>query len=250
LRGKGVFILPYFSLIIPTYNEEHQIEATLNYVFEYLEKQSFSFEIIISDDGSKDNTVQKANHWAEQYPEQIKVIQFTTNEGKGKVVKEAMLHHANGDICCFYDADASTPIEETQKLINEIQQGYDVAIASRALPESIIEISQPFYRQLMGKIYNLILRFFRLTHFKDTQCGCKCFTKKAVQIIFPRQTLNRFSFDAEILFIAEKHNLKIKEVPTRWRNRKESRVHPLKDSVKMFCDLFKIRLNAIKGLYN
>lgn len=239
-----------FSLIIPTYNEEQEIESTLQYVLDYFKKQSYTFEIVIVDDGSKDNTVQLAKKWEKQYPEYIKVIALFPNQGKGSVVKEAMLKHTKGNIRCFYDADASTPIKEVEKLIHEIaNNGYDIAIASRALPESIIEIPQPFYRQTMGKIYNLILRFFCLTHFKDTQCGCKCFNEKSINIIFPRQTLKRFSFDAEILFIAEKHGLRIKEVPTRWRNRTESRVHPIKDSYKMFCDLFKIRWNVLTGKY-
>lgn len=247
---KGSIVLPTFSLIIPTYNEEQQIDATLQYVLEYLNKQPFSFEIVVVDDGSKDNTVQQVQKWVEQYPEQVKVVPLPKNHGKGYAVREAILHHTSGSIRCFYDADASTPIEEIDKLIQELNQGYDIAIASRALPESIIEIPQPLYRQMMGKIYNLILRIFRLTHFHDTQCGCKCFNEKAVNIVFPKQTLSRFSFDAEILYIAERHNLKIKEVPTRWRNRKESRVHPIKDSFKMFCDLFKIRWNAFTGKYN
>ncbi len=238
-----------FSLIIPTYNEEHEIKSTLKYVLDYLQRQPYSFEIVVVDDGSTDNTVQIVQKWSELYNGVIKIIPFSQNRGKGSVVKDAMLNHTKGNIRCFYDADASTPIEEVQKLIDTINNGYDIAIASRALPESIIEIPQPFYRQTMGKIYNLILHFFFLTHFKDTQCGCKCFNEKSVSIVFPRQTLNRFSFDAEILFIAEQHNLKIKEVPTRWRNRKESRVHPIKDSSKMFCDLFKIRWNALTGKY-
>lgn len=239
-----------FSLIIPTYNEEREIETTLKYTLEYLQKQPYSFEIIVADDGSIDNTVQISQKWAEKYPDNIKVIAFSPNQGKGSVVKEAMLHHTKGSIRCFYDADASTPIEEVEKLIHEIvKNGYDIAIGSRALPESKIEVPQPLYRQTMGKIYNLILRCFRLTHFRDTQCGCKCFNEKSVHIVFPRQTLKRFSFDAEILFIAEKHGLKIKEVPIRWRNRKESRVHPIKDSARMFWDLLKIRWNAITGRY-
>jgi len=242
-------VLFSFSLIIPTYNEEEEIETTLRYTLDYLQKQPFPFEIVIADDGSTDNTVSLAQKWAEQYKGIVKVIAFPQNQGKGSVVKEAMLHHTKGNIRCFYDADASTPIEEVEKLIREINSGYDIAIASRALPESIIEVPQPFYRQTMGKIYNLILRFFCLTHFKDTQCGCKCFNEKSISIVFPRQTLKRFSFDAEILFIAEKHGLKIKEVPTRWRNRKESRVHPIKDSSKMFYDLFKIRWNVLMGKY-
>ncbi len=222
----------------------------MEYVLDYLKKQSYSFEIIVADDGSKDNTVKIAQKWGEQYPDKIKVIAFAQNKGKGSVVKKAMLHHTKGNIRCYYDADASTPIEEIQKLLDEIiKNGYDIAIASRALPESIIEVPQPFYRRTMGKVYNLILRIFCLTHFKDTQCGCKCFNEKSINIVFPRQTLDRFSFDAEILYIAEKHNLRIKEVPTRWRNRTESRVHPIKDSSKMFCDLFKIRWNALRGKY-
>lgn len=232
------------------YNEENQIGTTLDYVLQYLQSKTITFEIIVMDDGSTDNSFKVAKEWEEKYPNIIHVHRITPNQGKGKAVKEGMLFHSQGEIRCYYDADASTPIEEIDKLIEVIFSGYDIAIASRGLPDSVIEIPQPEYRQFMGKVYNFILRLFGLTHFRDTQCGCKCFTKWAVENVFPKQTLSRFSFDAEILFIAEKQGLKIKEVPTRWRNRKESRVHPIKDSLIMLRDVFKIKINDLSGLYD
>ncbi len=239
-----------FSLIIPAYNEELQIIQTIKYVVGYLSSKFSSFEIIIVDDGSSDNTSGVVKKFTEENNlKEIFVITLPKNVGKGGAVKEAMLKHSCGKIRCYYDADASTPVEEIDKLLNAISSGYDIAIASRALPESVIEVPQPYYRQLMGKIYNLMLRIFRLTRFRDTQCGCKCFTEKAVGIVFPRQRLSRFSFDAEILFIAEKHGLKIAEIPTRWRNRQDSRVHLLRDPLRMFMDIFLIRLYSLLGYY-
>lgn len=240
-----------FSLIIPAYNEESQIERTLEYVNKYLSSKFSSFEIVVVDDGSLDNTSQTVRKYIESHKtDNVKVVTLPVNTGKGGAVKEAMLKHTHGKIRCYYDADASTPIEEIDKLIQAINSGYDIAIASRGLPESVIEVPQPYHRQLMGKIYNLILRLFGLTKFKDTQCGCKCFTEHAVNIVFPRQRLMRFSFDAEILYIAEKHGLKIAEIPSRWRNRQESRVHLLRDPIRMFIDILRIKLYSLLGHYN
>lgn len=240
-----------FSLIIPAYNEEDQISQTLKYAREYLSEKFSSFEIVVVDDGSSDHTTEVANRFSKENGfREITVVTLPINKGKGGAVKEAMLNHTSGKIRCYYDADASTPIEEIEKLIDSINSGYDIAIASRALPESVIEIPQPYHRQLMGKVYNIMLRVFGLTKFRDTQCGCKCFTEKAVSIVFPRQRLNRFSFDAEILFIAERHGLKITEVPTRWRNRQSSRVHLIRDPIRMFIDIFRIRLYSCLGYYN
>ncbi|MCX8064360.1 MAG: glycosyltransferase family 2 protein [Candidatus Hydrogenedentes bacterium] len=240
-----------FSLIIPAYNEEHQIEQTLKYVREYLLSEFLSFEIVVVDDGSTDHTSDVVEKFIEEHKsKEVKLIKLPTNRGKGGAVKEAILNHTEGKVRCYYDADASTPIEEIKKLLQAINSGYDIAIASRALPESVIEVPQPYHRQFMGKIYNIMLRIFRLTKFKDTQCGCKCFTENAVKIIFPRQKLMRFSFDAEILYIAEKYGLKIIEIPTRWRNRQESRVHLLRDPIKMFLDIFRIKLYSFLGYYN
>ena len=235
----------HLSLIIPAYNEENRIIKTLNHVERYLQSQDYKYEIIVVNDGSTDRTSEIVK---KDFPE-VRIISFDKNRGKGYAVKTGM-KSAIGEYRVFYDADASTPIEELANIWPKFEDGAEVVIGSRALPESNIEIHQPFYREIMGKTFNIFVKLFALRDFPDTQCGFKGFTSKASEIIFPRQTLNRFSFDAEILYIGKKHNLKIDQIPVKWINSPASRVNALTDSTRMLFDLLSIKFKNIIGKYN
>ena len=238
---------PYLSIVIPAYNEEALIEKTLNDVTLYLEKSGFSYEIIVVCDGCKDKTALLAGEIAKKN-NRVSVIDRKVNRGKGYSVKQGCLD-ASGDYVIFTDADLSTPIDEIEKLLKWLQEGYDIAIGSRALKESDIQIHQAWYREIMGKTFNLFVQAIAIKGIKDTQCGFKGFKKEAMQKVFARQTINGFSFDVEVLYIAGKFGYKIKEVPIRWLNRKESKVNPLIHSLQMMIDLIRIRILDWKGAY-
>ncbi|MFC2172139.1 dolichyl-phosphate beta-glucosyltransferase [Acidobacteriota bacterium] len=232
------------SVIIPAYNEEQRIEECVRSTVEYLENQKLSFEVLVVDDGSRDRTPEICTgiHPA------VTTLINDQNQGKGYSVKRGMLA-ARGEHVLFFDADLSTPIEEIGKLWKWFEKGFDIVIGSRSLPDSDIAIRQPWHRELMGKIFNLLVRVLVVPGITDTQCGFKCFSRPAVDVIFPRQTIHRWGFDPEILFIARKHGFKIKDIPVRWLNRSESRVSPVQASLRMFTDLFRVRLQNVTGKY-
>ena len=234
----------HLSLVIPAYNEATRIGATLAQVTAYLSQQTYASEVVVVDDGSSDETRAVVER---DFPN-VRVIGYGGNRGKGFAVRAGMTS-VTGAVRVFYDADASTPISEVEKLWPEFERGADVVIGSRSLPNSQVEVHQPWYRENMGRVFNVMLRAFGLTRFPDTQCGFKGFTAAACEVIFPRQTVERFGFDAELLFIAQKHGLRIAQVPVRWINCPHTRVHALRDSAKMIADLFLIRLNDLKGKY-
>ncbi len=240
-------MIPYLSIVIPAYNEEAVIEKTLREVVGYLEGKSLSYEIIVVCDGCKDNTASIAEGFV-KVNDRISVIDRKTNMGKGFSVKEGCLN-AKGEYVIFTDADLSTPIEEVEKLLKWLKDSYDIAIGSRGLKESDIKIHQPWYRETMGKIFNLFVQILVMRGIKDSQCGFKGFKKEVAQKIFRKQTINGFGFDVEILYIARKFGYRIKEVPVRWLNRKESRVNPLIHSIQMLTDLIRIRFLDRKGTY-
>ncbi len=225
----------YISFVIPAYNEELRISQTINKVFDYFGKQNFEFEIIVVDDGSKDNTqiVMK------NFPN-VKYIKLVQNQGKGAAVRTGMLA-AQGKYIIFSDADLSTPVYEIPKLLKYLENGYDVCIGSRALDSSMIKVHQPFYREFMGKTFNKLVQLLVVKGISDTQCGFKGFTKQASEIIFSKQIINGFGFDVEIIYLAKLANLKIKEIPVEWYNDDRSKVHPIKDSIKMLSEIIKIR---------
>lgn len=237
------------SLIIPAYNEEQRLGDSLQKTLAYLDAQPYDSEVIVVDDGSRDRTcgiVRKIEGETRRTP--VKCLAYTPNRGKGFAVRTGMAE-ATGEFRVYTDADASTPIEELEKFWPRFDAGADVVIGSRALPDSDIAIRQAWYRESMGRIFNLLLRLMRLTQFKDTQCGFKGFTRRACDVIFPRQHVLRFSFDAELLYIAQLHGLRIDEVPVRWLNNPESRVHPISDSTRMAYDMLIVRIRKMLGKY-
>ena len=218
-------IAPFLSVIIPCYDEEKLIADTLYTVTAYLLRLGYSHEIIVVDDGSRDNTAGIVGRFAEKYP-QVRLLENGQNRGKGFSVRMGALR-ASGEFVCFSDADLSTPIEEVEKLLHWIRQGFDIAIGSRSLKTSQVELHQPWWRETMGRTFNLIVRIMAVRGIKDTQCGFKCFRGPVAAELFSRQVLDGFSFDVENLFIARKLGYSIKEVPVRWINRIESKVNPV-----------------------
>lgn len=227
------------SIIVPAYNEEKRIGKSLDKIISFFEKNKRDYEVIVVDDGSRDRTREIAESF------KVKLNKKRRNRGKGYSVKEGMLM-AEGDNILFTDADLSAPIEEIDKLM-KYSGRYEVIVASRALKESVIE--QPKHRRLMGMIYNGVVQILAVPGIKDTQCGFKLFSKKAAKKIFGLQRLPGFAFDVEVLFIARKKGFKIKEVPVVWKNASGTKVSLIKDSLKMFGDIIKIRMNGIRGCY-
>ena len=226
---------PDLSFIIPAYNEELRLSKTIGIVLEYFSMQDYSTEIIIVDDGSRDNTVKIAKQF-----EKIIVLSQPKNLGKGAAVKRGMLE-SKGKYRIFSDADLSTPIYEIPKLLNILKNGFSVSIGSRAVDGNLIKKHQPFYREAMGKTFNKIVQFLVIRGISDTQCGFKGFTKEAAEDIFKRSLINGFGFDVEILYLASKLGFKVKEIPVEWYNAEGSKVSAVKDSIKMLTEIMRIR---------
>lgn len=237
------------SLVIPAYNEAARIGPTLEQARDYLRRHDGGAEIIVVDDGSTDGTADVVRRFESADGPAVRLHVFPENRGKGAAVREGMLRQAAGDFRFFTDADGSTPVEEMEKCGALFGGEADIVIGSRALPESRIEIHQAWHRERMGRMFNTLLRTVRLTRFRDTQCGFKGFTADAAERCFSRQTLDGFSFDVEVLFIAGLQGLRVREVPVVWRNSPQSRVHACTDSTRMFRDALRIRLNAGAGRY-
>jgi len=236
-----------YSFIIPAYNESARIGATLEKVLNYLATKDWTTEIIVVNDGSSDNTAEGVRSFAQRYPA-LRLLENPGNRGKGYSVRNGMLH-ATGSILLFSDADLSSPIEEAQKLFAAIAVGADVAIGSRWVQSSLQTERQPLYRQLFGRIFNLMLRITLGLKFKDTQCGFKAFTRAAAQKLFPLQQIDRWGFDPELLYLAKKFGFKVVEIPVVWGHSGGTRISPLRDGTRMFLEMLRVRWNALTGKY-
>jgi dolichyl-phosphate beta-glucosyltransferase len=237
---------PVISIVIPAYNEVDRMVGTLVDAHRYFEGLGEPYEIIVVDDGSRDRTPEVAERLAVDIPA-IRVVRMEGNSGKGAAVKRGM-QEARGALRLFADADGSTPWHEFEKLARAIGAGAHVAIASRSLPESVIEPRQPRLRQLLGVGSRLIVQVTNVPGIKDTQCGFKLFTAPAAEAIFPQLTTNRWGFDIEALVVARLQNLPIHEIGVVWRDREGSSVKP-SAYLQTLLENLRIRYNVFKGAY-
>lgn len=237
---------PFLSVIIPAYNEEKRLAPTIMAVESFLAAMGREWELLVVDDGSRDGTIAVAERTFAD-PTRSRVIRSPRNAGKGAAVRRGMLA-ATGRYRLFADADNSTPIEQVVKLLRAMRRrGVDVAIASRAMRESQLEVRQPPHREMMGRVFNKVVQLVALPGIVDTQCGFKLFSARAADAIFPHQKLDGFSFDVEILMRARRAGFEIVEVPVRWIDHASSRVSPLRDSWRVLRDTVWLRVAGFGG---
>jgi glycosyltransferase involved in cell wall biosynthesis len=235
---------PFLSIVIPAYNEARRIESSLEAIQGYVRSRNFAVEAIVVDDGSTDSTVEVVSRRPE-----IRVLRNDRNRGKGFSVRHGVLK-ARGELILFTDADLSAPIEEADKLLAALESsGADAAVGSRAVLRALIGIHQSWFREWGGRFFNLLVRLFTGLPIHDTQCGFKLFRRETTRRAFELQRVERFGFDPEILFLIRRLGGKVVEVPVRWNDNPASKVHYLRDSVRMTLDLLVLRWRALRGQY-
>lgn len=238
---------PKYSIVIPAFNEGHRITATLDKLMVYIEQEDWNAEVIVVDDGSHDETPTIVRDYAERHPT-VRLLQNPGNRGKGYSVRHGMLE-AKGDLLLFSDADLSSPICEAKKLFAALEAGGEVAIGSRWLESTLQTKRQPFHRQLFGRLFNLYLRMLLGLRYKDTQCGFKAFTVSSALILFQHQKIERWGFDPELLFLAKKFGLSVREIPVEWAHDKRSKISYFKDGLKMGVETLRVRWYELMGMY-
>jgi len=247
---------PYLSIVVPAYNEERRLPATLARILCYLDEQPYDGEVIVVDDGSEDRTAEIVRGLMPRYPN-LRLIE-NDHRGKGYAVRTGMLA-AKGQVVLFCDADLAVPIEETGRLLAWLEEGYDIAIGSRE-GLGARRYGEPWHRHLMGRVFNLLVRLIAVGHFKDTQCGFKCFRGEVARDLFssvrlygegarPIKGAAATAFDVEVLFLALKRGYRVAEVPVEWHYGLQSKVNPLTDSIRMFRDVLLVRFNDWRGVY-
>ena len=237
---------PFLSIIIPAHNEETRLPQTLEQVFAFLQQQSYTSEVLVIENGSRDRTFEIANEFAHQHAN-LRVIR-EEQSGKGRAVRRGMLE-ARGQYRFMADADLSMSIDQLNHFLPPTLTNTDIAIGSREAPGAE-RIDEPFYRHLGGRVINLTIRLLILPGLQDTQCGFKCFTAAAAEKIFPQQTMPGWSFDIEILYLARHFGLTIHEVPIRWRFDAATKLSAVQDALRMVRDIFIIHANARRGRYD
>jgi glycosyltransferase involved in cell wall biosynthesis len=237
---------PELSIVIPAYNEERRLPQTLARIRDYIATRRIDAEILVVDDGSRDATARVVEEWHAQIPF-LQLVSNGRNRGKGYSVRHGMLE-ARGRVALFTDADLSAPIEETERLLAALGSA-EVAFGSRALDRSFITVHQSRLREVGGVVFNLFVRLFTGVSFHDTQCGFKAFVRERCRIIFEQQRIEGFGFDPEILFLARRHRLRAVEIPVHWAHDPATKVHMVRDSLRMLADLIAIRWNWLLGRY-
>jgi glycosyltransferase involved in cell wall biosynthesis len=233
----------FLSIVIPVYNEESRISSTLDRVAGFLSARTYAWEVVVADDGSTDTTAHLVGQFAARHPN-VHLLSLP-HRGKGWGVKHGMLA-ATGQYRLLCDADLSVPIEQVERLLPPQSEGADVTVGSREAAGSR-RIGEPGRRHLMGRIYNALVRFLAVPGLKDTQCGFKCFRGEAVSNLFQGLTLDGFAFDVEVLFLARRTGLVVREIGVDWYYRERSKVRPIRDSMSMTYDLLKLRWRYRRG---
>ena len=237
---------PFLSIIIPAHNEETRLPRALRQVFAFLDKQPYSAEVVIVENGSSDRTLEMAREFVSRHSNLVVIRE--ERAGKGNAVRRGVLE-AQGEYRFICDADLSMPIEELQKFLPPVLNDFDIAIASREAPGAV-RYNEPSYRHWGGRAINLAIRILILPGLNDTQCGFKCFRAEAAKKIFSQQTLLGWSFDIEILYLARKKRMIIKEIPVQWYFDADSKVSAVRDALRMLSDIFRIHINALRGRYD
>ncbi len=238
-------MIPLLSVIIPAHNEERRLPGSLRKLMTYLGQQPYTSEVIVVENASTDRTVQVVRDFMSEHSN-IHLLQEDV-AGKGLAVRRGMLA-AQGDYRFICDADLSMPVEELARFMPPSLTDFDIAIGSREI-RGAVRYQEPAYRHLMGRIFNVLVRLLAVPGIQDTQAGFKCFRGPVAQALFLQQAIDGWSFDVEVLFLAQKHGYRIVEVPITWYFDSNSRIRPLRDSVLMLLDLFRIRVNWLRGLY-
>ena len=228
---------PHLSVVIPAYNEEIRISRTIREIVSYLGEQDYEWEIVVADDGSSDATARLVPEAADGDP-RVRVLSLE-HRGKGWAVKNGMLA-ASGDFRLLSDADLSVPIAQVERLLPPQAAGVDVAVGSREAPGAA-RYGEPGRRHLMGRVFNAVTGWLVATGLADTQCGFKCFRADAAYLLFTKATLDGFSFDVEVLYLARRSGLTVAEIGVDWHYREHSKVRPLRDALSMTMDLLRIR---------
>ncbi|MGA3102027.1 MAG: dolichyl-phosphate beta-glucosyltransferase [Terracidiphilus sp.] len=239
---------PKYSIVIPAFNEEARIGGALEAVLACIRQRGWNAEVVVVDDGSRDKTAEIVQAFAANAPE-LRMLQNPGNRGKGYSVRNGVLHSL-GEVVMFTDADLSAPIEEADGLLAAIAGGADIAIGSRWLERTRQSIRQPLYRQFFGRCFNVVTHAVMGLPYADTQCGFKAFTRAAAQTVFQLQTIERWGFDPEILFIALKRGYRVVEVPVSWAHDERTRISYLRDGTRMLQDIAIVRWNALLGRYS
>ena len=238
---------PTHSIVIPAYNESERLASSIPKVLQYIRERGLNAEIVVVNDGSRDTTAEVVRKFAAS-DASILLLENPGNRGKGYSIRNGMLH-ARAAVALFTDADLSSPITEADKLFAAIEEGADIAIGSRWLQRELQTERQPLLRQLFGRLFNIGLRLMLGLKYKDTQCGFKAFNRRAIETVFTRQQIERWGFDPELLFLADKFGLRTAEVPVEWAHDHRSKINPLRDGLKMGTEMLKIRWNWLLGRY-
>jgi dolichyl-phosphate beta-glucosyltransferase len=236
----------FLTIVVPAYNEESRLPQTMPDIIEFVQAQAFHIEVLVVDDGSVDRTPEIVREFAAKH-NFIRLLQ-PGHGGKGHAVRAGMLA-ATGEYVFFADADWAMPVSELPKFLPPCQNGYQVAIGSREGPGAN-RFNEPGYRHLMGRVFNLIVKLLAVPDFEDTQCGFKCFHRSVVSDLFQNQRIDGFGFDVEVLYLAKKRGYTVVEVPIDWYSQPESKVSPVKDTLRMFQDILTVRKNDREGLYD
>lgn len=235
---------PFLSLIIPAFNEEQRLPNTLEEVLAFLKAQSYQSEILVVENASQDNTFQVAEQFAEQHDTQelpVRVLREAM-QGKGAAVKLGIFT-AKGEYRFMCDADLSMPVSEINRFFPPVVDQCDISIASREAPGAV-RYNEPTYRHLVGRVFNTLIRVLALPGLNDTQCGFKCFRAPIAEELFSEMTITGWSFDVEILYLAQQRGHKIVEIPIPWYYNPDSHISVVKDSLQMALDIFKIRFRS------
>jgi len=244
---------PFLSIIIPAYNEELRLQPTLQQIAEFLRRQPYCTEVLIVENGSTDRTSEVVEQFAAahvQADDPFQILLLHSPQGKGAAVRHGMLA-AKGDYRVISDADLAVPIEEVTKFLPPAldPRSFDIAIASREAPGAVRN-DEPVYRHIMGRVFNFLVRTIAVPGVQDTQCGFKCFTREAAELVFPLQRIDGWGFDVEVLHIASRRGLRMVEIPVNWHYGQNSKIRPIHNTLSMVAELFKIRMNGRKGYYD